>query len=85
MGEFLTGFEVGSWFGIGAPKGTPAEIVEKLNKEINSGLADPKMKARIAELSNLPMPMTPADFGNLIASETERWGKVVKFAAMKPE
>jgi tripartite-type tricarboxylate transporter receptor subunit TctC len=85
MGEFLPGFEVGSWFGIGAPKGTPVYIVDKLNKEINAGLADPKMKAQIAEMSSVPMPMMPADFGKLIADETEKWGKVVKFAGMKPE
>jgi Tripartite tricarboxylate transporter family receptor len=84
ISEFLPGFEVGSWFGIGAPKGTPADIVEKLNKEINAGLADPKMKAQIADLSSVPLPMTPADFGKLIADETEKWGKVVKFAGIKP-
>jgi tripartite-type tricarboxylate transporter receptor subunit TctC len=85
VSEFLPGFEVGSWFGIGAPKNTPAEIVDKLNKEINAGLADPKMKARIADLSSVPLPMTPADFGKFIAAETEKWGKVVKLAGIKPE
>jgi tripartite-type tricarboxylate transporter receptor subunit TctC len=85
VSEFLPGFEVGSWFGIGAPKDTPAEIVDKLNKEINAGLADPKMNARIADLSSVPLPMTPAAFGKLIADETEKWGKVVKFAGIKPE
>jgi tripartite-type tricarboxylate transporter receptor subunit TctC len=85
VSEFLPGFEVGSWFGIGAPKNTPAEIVDKLNKEINAGLADPKMKARIADLSSVPLPMTPAEFGKFIAAETEKWGKVVKLAGIKPE
>jgi tripartite-type tricarboxylate transporter receptor subunit TctC len=85
VSEFLPGFEVGSWFGIGAPKGTPADIVDKLNKEINAGLADPKMKTQIADLSSVPLPMTPAEFGKLIAGETEKWGKVVKFAGIKPE
>ena len=85
VSEFLPGFEVGSWYGIGAPKGTPAEIVDKLNKEINAVLADPKMKARIADLSSVPLPMTPADFGKLIADETEKWGKVIRAANIKPE
>jgi tripartite-type tricarboxylate transporter receptor subunit TctC len=85
LSEFLPGFEVGSWFGIGAPKATPVDIVDKLNKEINAGLADPKMKAQIADLSSVPLPMTPVEFGKLIDGETEKWGKVVKFAGMKPE
>ena len=85
MGEFLTGFEVGSWFGIGAPKGTPAEIVEKLNKEINAGLADPKIKARFADLGVTPLVVSPADFGRLIAEETEKWGKVIRAANIKAE
>ena len=85
VSEFLPGFEVGSWYGIGAPKGTPAEIVDKLNKEINAVLADPKMKARIADLSSVPLPMTPADFGKLIADETEKWGKVIRTANIKAE
>ena len=67
------------------PKTTPAEIVEKLNKEINAGLANPTLKARIADLGGVPMPMTPSDFGKLIADETEKWGKVVKFAGIKVE
>ncbi len=68
---------------MGAPKGTPAEVIDKLNKEINAGLADPKLKARFADLGNVPMPMKPAEFGNLIANETEKWTKVVKFAGIK--
>ena len=83
VGEFVPGYEASSWYGIGAPKNTPAEIVDTLNKEINAALADPKMKARLADLGAEPMPMTPAEFGKLIADETEKWGKVVKFAGIK--
>jgi tripartite-type tricarboxylate transporter receptor subunit TctC len=85
VNEFVPGYEVSSWFGIGAPKNVPAEIVDKLNNEVIAALADPKMKARIAELSSAPLPMTPGDFGKLIGSETEKWGKVVKFAGIKLE
>ncbi len=81
----MSGYEASSWHGVGVPKNTPAEIVEKLNKEINAGLADPKIKARIADLGGVPMPMTPADFGQFVADETEKWGKVVKFAGIKAE
>ena len=73
-----------SWFGIGAPRNTPAEIIEKLNKEINAGLADPKIKARLADLGGTVLPGSPADFGKLIADETEKWAKVVKFSGAKP-
>ena len=69
----------------GAPKNTPADIVDKLNKEINAGLADPKMKARLLDLGGVPLPLTPAEFGKLITEGTEKWGKVVKFANIKPE
>ena len=85
VGEFVPGYEASYWNGIGAPKATPAEIVEKLNKEINSGLADPKLKARLAELGGEPMPMTPAQFGKLNADETEKWAKVVKFSGGKAD
>jgi tripartite-type tricarboxylate transporter receptor subunit TctC len=85
VGEFLPGFEATSWTGIGAPKNTPADIVDKLNKEINAGLADPKMKARLADLGGTVLALSPADFGKLIAEDTEKWGKVIKFAGMKPE
>jgi tripartite-type tricarboxylate transporter receptor subunit TctC len=70
---------------VGAPKNTPADIIEKLNKEINAGLADPKLKARLADLGGQVIPGSPAEFGKLIADETEKWAKVVKFAGMKPE
>jgi tripartite-type tricarboxylate transporter receptor subunit TctC len=85
MGEFLPGYEASSWFGIGAPKRTPAEIVDKLNKEINAALADPKMKARLADLGGAALPGSAADFGKLIADETEKWAKVIRFAGIKPE
>ena len=85
VGEFVPGYEASNWYGVGAPKATPAEIVEKLNKEINAGLADPKIKARLADLGGTLLAGSPADFGKLIADETEKWGKVVKFAGIKPE
>jgi tripartite-type tricarboxylate transporter receptor subunit TctC len=85
MGDFLPGFEASTWFGVGVPKNTPAEIVEKLNKEINVALADPKMKARVADLGGTVLAGSPADFGKLIAEETEKWGKVVKFTGIKAD
>jgi tripartite-type tricarboxylate transporter receptor subunit TctC len=83
--EFIPGYEVSAWYGIGAPKDTPADVIEKLNKEINAVLADARMKTRFADLGNVPMPMTPAGFRTLIAEETEKWGKVVNFAGIKLE
>jgi len=83
VGEFVPGYEASAWYGIGAPKATPAEIVDKLNKEINAALADPKMKARLADLGGTPFLGSPADFGKLIADDTERWGKVVEFSGAK--
>jgi len=83
--EFLPGYEASAWFGVGAPKATPAEIVEKLNKEINAGLADPKMKARLADLGGDVLALSPADFCKLIADETEKWGKVIRDANIKLE
>jgi tripartite-type tricarboxylate transporter receptor subunit TctC len=85
VGEFVPGYETSVWAGIGAPKATPAEIVDKLNKEINAGLADPKMKARLADLGGTVLPGPPSDFGKLIADETEKWAKVIQFAGIKPE
>jgi tripartite-type tricarboxylate transporter receptor subunit TctC len=85
LDEFLPGYESSAWFGLGAPKATPADIIEKLNTEINAALADPKMKARLAELGGTPMIGSPADFGRLIGAEIEKWGRVVKFAGMTPE
>jgi tripartite-type tricarboxylate transporter receptor subunit TctC len=85
VGEFVPGYEVSQWYGVGAPKGTPAEIIDKLNKEINGGLADPKMKARLAELGGIVLEGSPADFGKLIAADTEKWGKVIQAANIKVE
>ena len=85
VGEFVPGYEASTWYGVGAPKATPAEIIDKLNKEINASLADPKLKARFADLGDIPMPMTPAEFGKFVADETEKLGKVVKFAGIKLE
>jgi tripartite-type tricarboxylate transporter receptor subunit TctC len=85
IGEFVPGYEASAWFGVGAPKSTPAEIIDKLNKEVNAALADAKVRARLADLGSVPMPMTPAEFGKFIGDETEKWGKVVKFAGIKAE
>jgi tripartite-type tricarboxylate transporter receptor subunit TctC len=84
VGEFVPGYEAVLWQGIGAPKNTPAEIVDRLNKEINAALADPKMKARFADLGSMLLPGSPAAFGKLIADETEKWGKVIRAANIKP-
>jgi tripartite-type tricarboxylate transporter receptor subunit TctC len=84
VGEFVPGYEASIWFGVGAPKGTPTEIVDKLNKEINAGLADPKIKAQLVDLGGAVLALSPADFGKLIADDTEKWAKVVKFAGIKP-
>ena len=85
VGAFLPGYEASQWYGIGAPKNMPAEIVERLNKEINAAFADPRMKTRFADIGGEVLPGSPADFGRLIAEETERWAKVVKFAGLKPD
>ena len=85
VGDFVPGYEASQWFGVGAPKNTPTEIIDKLNKEINAGLADPKIKARLADLGGTVLRGSPADFGKLIADETEKWGKVVRFAGIKAE
>ena len=83
IGEFIQGYELTTWYGMGAPRGTPAEIIDKLNKAINAGLADSKLKARFAELGDVPMPMTPSEFGKLVVTDTEKLTKVVKFAGIK--
>jgi tripartite-type tricarboxylate transporter receptor subunit TctC len=85
LSDFVPGFEASSWYGVGAPRNTPTEIIEKLNKEINAALADPKMKVRLADLGGTPLPSSPADFGKLIAEETEKWAKVIKSAGIKPQ
>ena len=85
VAEFLPGYEASAFVGVGAPKGTPAEIIEKLNRDINVALADPVMKARIADQGGTPLPGSPADFGKLIGEETEKWAKVIRAANIKPE
>src|SRR5262249_12824041 len=83
VGEFVPGYEASSWYGVGVPKNTPAEIADKLNREINAGLADPKLKARFGELGAAVLPGTPAEFGKLVADETEKWAKVIRAANIK--
>jgi tripartite-type tricarboxylate transporter receptor subunit TctC len=83
VAEFVPGYEVSSWYGIGAPRSTPADVVEKLNSEVNAGLADPKVKAQLADQGGIEMAGTPAEFGKLIAAETEKWGKVIRAANIK--
>jgi tripartite-type tricarboxylate transporter receptor subunit TctC len=85
VGEFVPGYEASAWYGLGAPKATPADIVDKLNREINAALADPKMKARLADLGGTVLALSPADFGKFIADETEKWAKVIKFAGVKAD
>jgi tripartite-type tricarboxylate transporter receptor subunit TctC len=85
VAETVPGYEATAWFGIGAPKNTPAEIIAKLNKEINAGLADPKLQERITDLGGVPMPMSQAEFGKLIVDETAKWAQVIKFAGIKLE
>jgi tripartite-type tricarboxylate transporter receptor subunit TctC len=84
VGEFLPGYEASAWYGIGAPRNTPVEAIDKLNEAINAGLADPTIKARFGDLGGVPMPMSAAEFGKFIADETEKWAKVVKFSGAKP-
>src|SRR5215475_8509570 len=85
VADTVPGYEASAWFGIGAPKGTPAAIVEKINKSVNDALADPKMKMRLADLGGIPMGGTPADFGKVMASETAKWQKAVKFSGASIE
>jgi len=85
LADFVPGYEASAWLGIGAPKNTPVEIIDKLNTEINAGLVDPKMKERLDNIGGVPMPMTPAEFGKFIADETEKWAKVIRAANIKAE
>jgi tripartite-type tricarboxylate transporter receptor subunit TctC len=85
MGDFVPGYEASSVFGLGAPRATPAEIIDRLNWEINAALADARMKGQLAELGGTVLPGSPSDFGKLMAEETEKWGNVIKFANIKPE
>ena len=85
VSEFVPGFEATNWFGVAAPKNTPAEIIDKLNKEINIALAEPKIKARLADLGAAALAGSPTDFGKLISEEAEKWGKVIRAANIKPD
>jgi tripartite-type tricarboxylate transporter receptor subunit TctC len=85
IADYLPGYDASGWFGVAAPKNTPADIIERLNKEIRAGLSDPKIKARYAELGATVFAGSPAEFGKFIVEETEKWGKVVRAAGMKPE
>ena len=85
LAEFVPGYEASTWFGLAAPKKTPIEIVDKLNNEVNAGLSDPKLVAQLADLGSIPISMSPADFGKLIADEIDKWAKVIKTANIKPE
>jgi tripartite-type tricarboxylate transporter receptor subunit TctC len=85
MGEFVPGYEAVGWYGIAAPKTTRAEVIGKLNEEINAIVADPKTRAQLVELGVSPMSMTPSEFGQLIADQTEKWAKVIKADGIKPE
>jgi tripartite-type tricarboxylate transporter receptor subunit TctC len=84
LAEFVPGYEATGWYGIGAPKGTPAEVIDKLNKEAGT-LADPEFRARLTDLAAVPMPMTPAEFEKFIGAETEKWAKVIRAAGIKAE
>jgi tripartite-type tricarboxylate transporter receptor subunit TctC len=85
IGEFVPGYEISNWYGVGAPKGTPADVIDKINKEINAGLADPKLRARLADLGDTPLALSPAEFGKLIADETEKWGNVIRALNIKAD
>ena len=85
VGDFVPGFEASTWYGIGVPRNTPAEIVDKLNKEFNAALADPKIKGRLIDLGGREFGGSPADFGKVIVKDTEKWAKVIRAANIKPE
>jgi tripartite-type tricarboxylate transporter receptor subunit TctC len=85
VAEFVPGYEASGWYGLGAPKATPAEIVTSLNTAIAAALAEPEMMTRLADLGAVPMPSTPAEFGAFLAADTEKWGKVIRAANIKPE
>jgi tripartite-type tricarboxylate transporter receptor subunit TctC len=85
VGEFVAGYEASQWYGLAAPKNTPVAVIDKLNREINAALNDPAMQAKFAEIGGDPLAGSPAEFGRLIAEETEKWGEVVKFTGLKPQ
>jgi tripartite-type tricarboxylate transporter receptor subunit TctC len=85
VAQFVPGYEASTWFGIGASRNTPAEIVDKLNKEINAAISDPRIRARLVDMGGNALVGSPADFAKLVADETEKWAKVVKFAGLRPD
>jgi tripartite-type tricarboxylate transporter receptor subunit TctC len=85
LAEFVPGYEATGWYAIGAPKGTPAEVIDRLNKETGTTLADPEFRARLTDLAAVPMPMTPAEFEKFIGDQTEKWAKVIRAAGIKAE
>jgi tripartite-type tricarboxylate transporter receptor subunit TctC len=85
VGDFVAGYEASQWYGIAAPKNTPVEVIDKLNREINAALNDPAMRAKFAEIGGEPLAGSPSEFGRFIAEETEKWSTVVKFTGLKPE
>jgi tripartite-type tricarboxylate transporter receptor subunit TctC len=85
LSDFVPGYEASAWYGVGAPKGTAAAIVERLNREINLALVDPAVRARLVDIGGTMLPGSPADLGRLMAEESDKWGKVVRFAGIKPE
>jgi tripartite-type tricarboxylate transporter receptor subunit TctC len=85
LGDFVPGYEASAWLGLGAPRSTPSDIVERLNRDINAGLASPEMRAKFADLGDTPFASGPADFGKLLAAETEKWGRVIRAANIKAE
>jgi tripartite-type tricarboxylate transporter receptor subunit TctC len=85
IGETIAGYEANSWCGLGVPRGTPGEIIERLNREINAGLADPAVRAKLAQVATTPIVFTPAQFGSYMAAEVEKWGKVVRLSGIRPE
>jgi len=85
LSEFVPGFDASLWLGLGAPRNTPVDVIDKLNREINAGLADPKIKQRLAELGGTVLPLTPAEFAKFVADDTDKWGKVVKLTGAKPD
>jgi tripartite-type tricarboxylate transporter receptor subunit TctC len=85
LAEFIPGYEASAWYGVSAPRNTPETVIGRLNKEINAGLADPALQARLVDLGGMIVPGSPADFGKLVNDETEKWAKVIKFAGIKPQ
>jgi tripartite-type tricarboxylate transporter receptor subunit TctC len=85
VGDFVPGYEASGFYGLGVPKNTPPEVIDRLNREVNAGLADPKMKARLADTGGTVLAGSPTDFGKLIAEETDKWGKVIRAANIKPD